>query len=1140
MSTFTIIQQKLEQFIRKYYTNELIKGTILFFAIGLLYFIATLFVEHFLWLETTGRALLFWTFVLVEIALFARFIAFPLAKLFKLQQGISYEEASKIIGNHFPQVNDKLLNVIQLNQNRRESELLAASIDQKSNELQPIPFVGAIHFKKNLAYLKYAAVPVLIIVLVSVFWDKNLFTDSYERVVHYDTAYEPPAPFSFVLLNEDLNAIENKSFTVQVKTEGSVIPENASVQFNNEAYYLEQTSPGRFQFTFTQPSESFDFRFSANKVTSKPYHVEVVKTPSLVGFEMLLDYPSYTGKKDETLKSTGNATIPEGTRVRWNVSTKNTETVHLKTKDTLYGFTSSKDEFSFQKGVYQTLDYAITTSNKALKDYENLSFTLGVVKDAYPEISVASKQDSTDLQIYYFLGQVSDDYGLSKLQLVYYPVGEETQKKTIQLPVANGSFDQFTYAFPGTLELQEGVSYEYYFEVFDNDAIHKFKSSKSGFYTFRKLTKEELEALQLDEQKENIEDLSKSIKDLKQQEKRLEELNKTQKEKDQLNWNDKKKLEDFLKKQKQQEEMMKNFSKEMKEDLQKFQPENKEEDPFKEQLEERLEENEKRLEENEKLLEELERLQEKIDKEELSEKLEKLAKQNKNQEKNLEQLVELTKRYYVTKKAEKLAKELFKLGEEQEKLGEASKEENTQEKQEELNEKFDEFQKEMEELQKENEELKEPMDIPQDKTGEKEVEKEQDKATDKLEQQKAQEAAPSQKNAGKKMKQMSQQMQAQMMAGQMDSIDEDIEMLRQILDNLVTFSFEQEDLMQDFKQIDYGSAAFGKKLNLQNDLKLNFQHIDDSLFALSLRQPLISEKINESLTNVSFNINKALEQLAENNSRSGISSQQYIITGANELAILLSDLLGNMQNMAMNMPGQGQGKGQGQGQGQGEGFQLPDIIQKQKSLGEQMGEQMGKGEQGSEGTEGNSGKGEKGQGKSGQQGQEGDGGDGGDNGSDGNGGSGNKEGNNKQEGAKEKEDLNGKIFEIYKQQQDLRNQLKDRLSKEGLDGQGGKIIKEMEGIEQQLLDKGFNQRTLERIMNLQYELLKLEEADLEQGKENRRESRTNRQDFNNTLRLKVEDIKKYFNQEEILNREALPLQIEYKKEVQKYFNKEND
>ena len=66
---------------------------------------------------------------------------------------------------------------------------------------------------------------------------------------------------------------------------------------------------------------------------------------------------------------------------------------------------------------------------------------------------------------------------------------------------------------------------------------------------------------------------------------------------------------------------------------------------------------------------------------------------------------------------------------------------------------------------------------------------------------------------------MGKQMEMEMQAGQMDTIEEDVEMLRQILDNLVVFSFEQEDLMEVFKETDYGSAAFGKKLNVQNDLK---------------------------------------------------------------------------------------------------------------------------------------------------------------------------------------------------------------------------------------------------------------------------------------------------------------------------------
>jgi hypothetical protein len=1144
MSSFSIIQQKLELFIKKYYTNELIKGTILFFAIGLLYFLITLLVEYFLWLNPAARAVLFWLFVAVETLLFARFIAFPLAKLFKLQKGIGHVEASKIIGAHFPQVNDKLLNVIQLNQNIRESELLVASIDQKASQLQPVPFKSAVNFKKNVKYLKYAAIPVVVFLLFTVFGDKDLFSTSYDRVVNYDIAYEPPAPFSFYVLNENLTAIENKPFTVQVRTEGTAIPENASIEYNGEAYYLQQKAPGLFEYTFTQLEEAFNFKLKANKVTSQAYTVSVVKTPSLVAFEMLLNYPGYTGKRDEVLKSTGNATVPEGTRVTWKIAAKNTDEVHLKTRDSVYVFSKTSKNFMYNKGLFSKLDYAITTSNKDLKDYENLSFTLGVIKDEYPEIEVQSRQDSTTTQLTYFLGRISDDYGLTSLRLIYYPEGQEEARQFENIAINKSNLDQFVHTFPGALSLTEGVAYEYYFEVFDNDAIHRFKSSKSGIYSFRKLTKDEEEREQLQNQENSIKGLDKALDKMKEQDKRLEEISRTQREKEKLNYNDKKKIEDVLKRQKQQEEMMKNFSKELKENLENFQPE-KEDDTFKEQLKERLEQNEEKLKENEKLLEELEKLQEKINelknKEELNEKLEQLQKQNKNQEKNLEQLLELTKRYYVTKKAEKLAEDLFKLGEEQEKLAEKPEEENTKEKQEELNEKFEELQKDMEELQKENEGLKDPMEIPEDKPGEKEVEEEQQKATDNLEEQKKQDAKKNQKKAGKKMKQMGSQMQMQMASGQMESIQEDAEMLRQVLDNLVVFSFEQENLMEQFKVTDYGNPVFGKKLNKQNDLKLNFQHVDDSLFSLSLRQPMLSEVINEALTEVEYNINKSLENLAENQMRQGISNQQYTVTGSNELAALLADMLSNMQ-MQMQGQGSGQGKGKGQGQGQGQGFQLPDIIKKQESLSEKMKDGMGKkpgeGEKGKEG-EGKEGQGQ-GQGEGEGQGQgegEGQGEGQGKNGKDGKGKDGKGEG---EKGTGESENNDGELYEIYKQQQQLRQQLEDKLSKEGLNGKGGDLLKKMEDIEDQLLDKGFNQRTLEKMLNLQYELLKLEEADFEQGQDTKRESQTNRNKYNNTLRLSPEEVKKYFNTTEILNRESLPLRQDYKQKVQSYFKNKDD
>src|SRR5690606_8289608 len=172
-------------------------------------------------------------------------------------------------------------------------------------------------------------------------------------------------------------------------------------------------------------------------------------------------------------------------------------------------FSSKGANFNFEKGIYNKFDYAITTSNEILRDYENLSFTLNVVKDQFPEIEVQSKQDSTNTQRVFFLGQISDDYGLTKLRLVYFPEGDEKQAKTQALPLNKTNFDQFTYMFPGNLLLDEGVSYEYYFEVFDNDAIHNYISSKSGIYSFRTLTKNALDDEQLQNQQNAIKGLDK-------------------------------------------------------------------------------------------------------------------------------------------------------------------------------------------------------------------------------------------------------------------------------------------------------------------------------------------------------------------------------------------------------------------------------------------------------------------------------------------------------------------------------------------------------------------------------------------------------------------------------------------------------
>jgi len=1128
MNNFQNIQRKLEAFIRRFYTNELLKGIILFFAIGLLYFLFTLFIEYVLWLRTTARSVLFWLFIAVELGLLVKFVVFPLAKLFKLQKGIDHTEASRLIGAHFPEVNDKLLNVLQLNDSDSKSELLLASIDQKSMELDPIPFKLAVNFKKNLGYLKYAAIPILIVLLTFVTGHFNWFSESYTRVVNYKTAYQPPAPFEFFVMNQNLNAIENKDFRLIVKTAGDVMPESAQITYNNETYFLQQKAIGEFEYVFSQPKETIDFELTANHVTSRPYTINVVEVPSLLDFEMVLDYPYYTKKKKQTLKSTGNATVPEGTEISWRLNTKSTSAVHLFSKDTLNFEKIAADVFAVKQKIFKNFSYTLSTSNADLQNYENLGFNINVVKDEFPELRVKVETDSVDLQSLYFYGQVSDDYGFSKLQLIYYLSENENNKQVENIPISNSNIGEFISAFPDNLKIEAGISYSLYFQVTDNDVVNRYKSTKSKIFSYRKRTKDEEERKQLEEQKEEIQDLNKSLEDFEKQDKQLEELTKTQKEKSTLNFNDKKKLESFFKRQKEQDEMMKSFNKKMKDNLEEFQKENPKEDQFKEDLKKRLKDNEEKLKQDEKLLEEIKKLQEKLSKEELVNKLDDLAKQNKNKKKSLEQLLELTKRFYVEKKLEKLKNELMDLAKKQEDLANAPDEKNTKEKQDELNKAFEEFKEEMKDVEEESKALKQPMEVPRDKVDEKEIEDEQKKASEALEKKEAEEegekpdgepvdapsenskdAKKSQKKAAQKMKQMSMKMGAAMSVMQGDQIQEDVEMLRQILDNLVLFSFDQETLMNNFKSIEVNHNKFASYLKKQNTLKENFEHVDDSLFALSLRQPKLSEQVNKEITEVYYNMDKALGLLAENQLYQGVSNQQFAVTAANNLADFLSNTLDNMQqNMSMSL-----------GKGNSGDMQLPDIIMSQEELNKKMEEGMKKGE----GKQPKDGEGEKeGEGK------------------DGKGEKGKKSGEN---GEGDSEDLNGELFEIYQQQQELRQALEEQLNKEGKSGKGGegdKLVKQMEDIELELLNKGFNDGTLQKMMQLQHQLLKLDKANFQQGEENKRESETNKDTFNNTTNSQIPTVKQYFNTTEILNRQSLPLQQIYKKKVQEYFKQSHD
>ncbi len=1102
MSSFDNIQKKLEVFYKKYYTNELIKGSILFLSLGLLYFLFTLYVELLLWLSPLSRTILFWLFISVEGILLFRFILIPISKLIHIRKGISALQSSKIIGDFFPEVKDKLLNILQLKTEHEETELILASIEQKSKEIQPIPFAKAINFKKNVKYTKYLAIPLAIWLISLLTGNTSQLSNSLKRVVNYQKAYVPPAPFQFALETEKLEVIQGNSFDVTITTVGEMAPEAVKIFFKDQAYFMQEKVEGIFSFTFTNVLEPMNFHLEANGVRSLNYTLKVIKTPTIQNIITNLDYPSYIRKKDERVNNTGTLIIPEGTKIEWEVTTHQTEEVSFIESQTRKAFErKNNDVFTFQKQIFKNLFYQISSSNKELSDYEKLPYSVKVIKDEFPTILVQSNLDSLNnkTNLAQFAGQISDDYGISKLELVYYNEDAPENVKKVLLNTSRETVQTFFYQFPDQLEMEKGVDYELYFQVFDNDGVNGKKKAISKKFSFRQKTEEELTQEALEDQRKTINDLEKTIQDQKKQKDVLKEIQNEIQNKKNINWNDKKKVEEFVKRQEQYKEMMERQTENLQENLDQIKEEDESLTEKKKELQKRIEEL-KQLNKQKKLLEELQKMAEKLNKEDLVRKAKELAQQNKQQERSLERILELTKRFYVEEKTMQISSKLEKLAQKQDSVITAEKQQL--EKQKEINKEFDQISKELQELQKDNEKLKEPMDIPEMEEEQEETKEDLKKSQKSIQKQQKNQAKQNQKKASKNMKKMSQKMQQAMMEMQSNMIDENIDDLRKILENLVTFSFQQEDLMGQFDEISVRHPDFGKNLKKQNEIKSYFEHIDDSLYVLSMRVPQLSAKIQTDLSDAHYNLGESLENFAENRFNKGISNQQYVMTAANNLSDFLSDMLNNMQN---SMSSSGKGKGSGKS------FSLPDLIQKQKQLSQQMqkGMQKGKGKENQDGKDGK--KGQKGENK--------------------------KKGEGNEQGD---EEMSGELFKIYQLQNALRQELQDAIKEGGEKaGDAKRALKTMEELENEILEKGFNQGTLQRMQQLEYQLLKLDKAAFEQGKDKKRKSNTNQSSYTKRKIKELQFKKRFYNQIEILNRQSLPLQENFEKKVQEYFSKKN-
>lgn len=1102
------LHKKLEEYKSKYYLNKVLKGTLISVAILLGTYLIFSTLEYFGHFGTTVRSILFYSFCGILLYTILSQIAGPLIYLLSPKKPINDAEAALQIGEFFPTIKDKLLNTIQLSNDNTNNELINASIAQKTKQLALVRFTDAIKIDENKKYLKYAFIPAgLIIGILAIY--PNYFAESSERIVNFKNEFAEPAPFQFVLKNKSFKAFKNEDFTVNLQVIGKTIPADVYLVSGDRKIHLETIDSKNYSYTFRNLQKETSFNFEAAGFNSTTKTINILNRPSLNGMSVFFQYPSYLKKQNSSLENSGNFTVPEGTLVNWEIGAVDTDSVifnfGIDQKNNSTKKSLITGSFNYQKQINKSTNYFVKLYNENSSNNGGSNYSISVIPDNFPTISMEQFKDTTLFNYVVLGGKIADDYGISSLKVIYTVEKQQTKAYTKSFNIAfdKGQNIQSFYQswLLDSLKLNPGDKLNYFVQVSDNDGVNGSKSTKSEIFEYKIPSVQKINETIENSLEKTEEQLDKTLNNAEKLKNELANLEKKLKNNPELNYQDKKLVDEILKKR---EELM-NEIKALQEQFKVSTEQQKRFDQLNPETMEKMKQLDNLIkdlldEDTKKMYENLKEQMEKRENEKMLDQLDKLKNKEKNLEKELDRAMKLFKKLEKEQKVDKAIKDLLDQADREEKLAEKTEQKDSESnnddlknKQDEISKDFEKTKEELEKAEKLSEELKEDDKLDTDKKSQEEISKDQQKSKADMNKKDNKKAAGAQKSAAQKMKNLADKLQSQKSDQETMEMEENLDDLRQIMENLVKLSFDQEKLMKDFRNIRVGDPRFLKLGQTQIKLKDDAKIIEDSLYSLANRVFQIKSFVTREVGLMKYHMDESTESIKERKLNTITARQQFAMTSMNNLALLLSDVLSNMQMSMMEASGKGKGKKKGK-------TPLPMMSEMQMKLNQKM-----------QGTTGKDGKG--GKGKDGKGGKEG----------------------NAEELAKLAQEQ-GRIRRILQEIMD--SQKGNEIGKQ-LGDQVKDLIKKMDQTETDIVNKNITQQTINRQKDIQTRLLESEKALRQQEEDEKRKAETARE-VPKMIPKELENyVKTKQKQTELIRTVPAALSPFYKKEVDNYFKRLN-
>jgi hypothetical protein len=1073
------LRRRLQRARRRVLTAELVFGAVL--TLGVLAAALGLgaALEAGLWMGTAARLLFFVAFLLAAAGLVGTFVVRPLLRFFGVLPGLDDHALAAAVGRRFPDVSDRLVNLLDLADGRASdapSSLLDGAVQMLGRQIEPVPFERVEDLGPARRTAPAAAVPVLGLLLFGLF-APTTFTGAVDRLFSPTEAFAPPAPFILVVSPGDVDLVRGDDLTVEVAARGRALPRQATLvlrrdgEERTEEIRLVADSTGAFRHTVTNLRETLRYRVESAPVQTDWFTAAVVARPTVEELQVTVDPPAYTRLPAQRLApNVGDVTGLPGTtvRVRARVGGVAVDSARIVFDDGSAVRLDADDDTASgafplrSDGAYRLVLHGANGFDNA----DPITYTLQALTDARPQIRL--REPEADAALTEALRtrvavNITDDFGFARLRLYWRIAGDDASSDfaPIDLPLDDRRLLDQDVAYDWLIRsaaprLAPGDAVEYFVQVWDNDAVAGYKSARTPTYTLRfpSLT-EQYE--QLDEAQDEAEGgLEEMLRDEEETREQFEELRDELRRKQDADWEDRRQLDNLIERQQQLEEQVQQSAEQMEDVLDQM----RENDLVSEETMRQYEELQRVLEEiaTPELMEALQKLQEAMENLDLQQMMESMEEFEFNEEQfreRMERALELFEKMKAAQKMDEAAQKLESLAEqetalqeqteeleEQQQDGELSDEEAEAERQR-LAEEQQRAQEEAAALQEMMQEMQEQMEdmqgAPQEGMQElqeqiESVQEQMKQNSEQLQQNQLQDAQQGQQQMQQQLKQMAQQMQQMGQQMQQQRKSANVAGLRRALDDVLTLSYEQEGLTNETARQSGDSPALRPTAAQQVELSAGLATVSDSLRSLAREVPQMDIEIQRRTGEALREMGAAVEQLAERRVPQAAGHQKASMTNLNDLALLLSDLMDQMQN-------QSSGSGQGSPSMQQMMQQLQQMSGQQQQLNQQLQQML-----------------------------------------------------NDMQGQRLTQDQQGRLQQMRQQQEALRQQLEEMARSGELDAgtksQLRRIAEEMEEVARQLDGGRITRETRERQQNILNRLLEARESINQRGKKPEREGQT--------------------------------------------------